>query len=176
VFSYILFNGSQVGFGVKPPKAHKIFSALQRKGYLYFGRDSKSGFFIRPIERAGSAEIVMEVPFAGKFSALGEVIDFSKEFGHFASVFVGAAPETVFALVVSEDISQASMPAGDLLIFDQDKKPQPGEICIGPIGQRLFLIWVVAKTMDREIQSFETAIWYPIPNDLIDPELWQRLN
>jgi hypothetical protein len=24
--------------------------------------------------------------------------------------------------------------------------------------------------------AFETVIWYPIPNDLIDPELGQRLN
>jgi hypothetical protein len=30
--------------------------------------------------------------------------------------------------------------------------------------------------MDREIQSFEMAIWYPIPNDLINPDLGQRLN
>ena len=112
MFSDILFNGSQVCFGVKAPTAHKILSALQSKEYQYFGRDSKSGFFIRLIERAGSAEIVMEVPFAGKVSALGEVIDFPKEFGHFASVFVGAAPETVFALVVSEDIPQASILAG----------------------------------------------------------------
>jgi len=66
--------------------------------------------------------------------------------------------------------------AGDLVIFDQTKKPQPGDICIGPIGRRLFLIQIAAKTMDREIHSFETAIWYPMPNDLIDPELGQRLN
>jgi hypothetical protein len=176
VFSYILYFGSQVCFGVKAPTAHKILSALQSKGYLYFGRDSKSSFFIRLIERAGSAEIVMEVPFAGKFSALGEVIDFPKEFGHFASVFVGAAPETVFALMVTEDLPQSSMLAGDLLIFDQGKKPQPGDICIGTIDQRLFLIQIAAKTMNREIHFFETVIWYPIPNNLIDPELGQRLN
>jgi SOS-response transcriptional repressor LexA len=163
-------------FGVKAPTAHKILSALQSKGYLYFGRDRKSGFFIRLIERAGSAEVVMEVPIAGKIAALGEVVDFPKELGHFASVFIGATYGDVFALGVSEDISQASMLAGDLVIFDTGKKPQPGDICIAPIGQRMFLIRIASKTMDREIHSFETAIWYPIPNYLIDPELDQMLN
>ncbi|MCJ7533467.1 MAG: hypothetical protein MUO64_20890 [Anaerolineales bacterium] len=161
---------------MKAPTIHKILSALQSKGYLYFGQDSKSGLFIRLIERAGSAEVVMEVPIAGRIVALGEVTDFPKELGHFASVFIGVDPAKVFALMVTEDIPQASMLAGDLVIFDQGKKPQPGDICIGPIGHRLFLIQIAAKTMDREIHSFETAIWYPIPNNFIEPELGQRLN
>jgi len=50
-----------IHFNVKAPTAHKILSALQRKGYLYFGRDSQSGVFIRLIERAGSTEPVMPV-------------------------------------------------------------------------------------------------------------------
>jgi len=161
---------------VKAPTAHKILSALQSKGFLYFGRDKKSGFFIRLIERAGSTEAVMEVPIAGKIAALGEVVDFPRELGHFVSVFVGATIGEVFALAVTDDISQANMVAGDLVIFDTNKKPQPGDICIAPVGQRMFLIRIVSKTMDREIHSIETAIWYPIPNNLIDPELDQMLN
>lgn len=163
-------------FSVKAPTAHKILSALQSKGYLYFGRDRKSGFFIRLIERAGATEVVMEVPIAGKITVLGEVVDFPKELGHFVSVFVGATIGEVFALIVTENISQANMVAGDLIVFDTSKKPQPGDICIAPIGHRLFLIHIPSKTMDREFHSFETAIWYPIPNDLIDPELDQMLN
>ena len=163
-------------FGVKAPTAHKILSALQSKGYLYFGRDSKSGFFIRLIERAGATEVVIEVPIAGKIAAMGEVVDFPKELGHFASVFIGATIGEVFALAVTNDISQANMAAGDLVIFDTGKKPQPGDICIAPIGHRLFLIRIASKTMDYEILSFETAIWYPIPNNLIDSELDQMLN
>ena len=34
-------------FKVKRPTAHKALEALQSKGYLYFGRDRISGFFIR---------------------------------------------------------------------------------------------------------------------------------
>lgn len=163
-------------FGVKAPTAHKILSALQSKGYLYFARDRKSGFFIRLIERAGSTEVVMEVPIAGNIAALGEIVDFPKELGHFVSVFVGATIGEVFALALKNEISQANMLAGDLVIFDTGKKPQPGDICIAPIGHRLFLIRISSKTMDREIHSLETAIRYPIPNDLIDPELDQMLN
>ena len=65
-------------FGVKSPTAHKTLEALQSKGYLYFGRDSISGFFIRLIERAGSAETVIEIPIAGKVNEYGEVYDFDK--------------------------------------------------------------------------------------------------
>jgi SOS-response transcriptional repressor LexA len=163
-------------FGVKAPTAHKILSALQSKGYLYFGRDRKSGFFIRLIERAGSAEVVMEVPIAGNIAALGEIIDFPKELGHFVSVFVGATIGEVFALALKDDIPQANMLASDLVIFDTEKKPQPGDICIAPIGHRMFLIHIASKTLDREILSLETAIRYPIPNDLIDPEFDQMLH
>jgi len=163
-------------FGVKAPTAHKILSSLQSKGYLYFGRDHRSGFFIRLIERAGSEEVVVEVPIAGRFDALGELSDFPRELGHFASVFPGIKPEEVFALAVAEDIPQVSILAGDLVIFDLHKKPQPGDICIGPIGKRLFLLQIASKTMDREIHSFETAMPYPIPGDLTKPDLGQLLN
>ncbi len=163
-------------FGVKAPTAHKILEALQSKGYLYFGRDPNSGFFIRLIERAGSSEVVMEVPISGRVGEYGELYDFPKNLGHFASVFVGALPESVFALAVTADIPQASILSGDLIIFDLNKKPQPGDICIGPIGERLFLIKIASKTLDREIRSFETAQWYPIPEDLTDPEIEQLLN
>jgi hypothetical protein len=153
-----------------------MLEALHDKGYLYFARDPKSGFFIRLIERAGSAEIVMEVPISGKVGSYGEVIEFPQNHGHFASVFMGTAPDAVFALSVLNDIPQASILVGDLIIFDLNKKPQPGDICIGPIGDRTFLIKIASKTLDREIHSFETAIWYPIPDELSDPEIEQLLN
>jgi SOS-response transcriptional repressor LexA len=163
-------------FAVKAPTAHKILEALQSKGYLYFGRDPASGFFIRLIERAGSAEVVMEVPIAGRVGEYGEVYDFPKELGHFASVFVGAAPDAVFTLAVTKDIPEVSILAGDLIILDLNKKPQPGDICIGPIGQKLFLIKIDSNTYDSETFSLETAQSYPIPENLAKPELKQMLN
>jgi SOS-response transcriptional repressor LexA len=163
-------------FHVQAPTAHNILEALQSKGYLYFGRDPVSGFFIRLIERAGSAEVVIEVPIAGRVGEYGEVYDFPQNLGHFVSVFVGAKPGNVVALAVTADIPQASILSGDLIIFDLDKKPQPGDICIGPIGERFFLLKIASKTLDKDITSFETAQWYPIPEDLTDPELEQMLN
>jgi SOS-response transcriptional repressor LexA len=163
-------------FDVKAPTAHKLLESLQSKGFLYFGRDPNSGFYIRLIERAGSAEVVMEVPLAGRVGKLGELYDFPKNLGHFASVFVGVKPEEVFALAVSEPIPQASIISGDVIIFDTKKKPQPGDICIAPIGERYFLIRIDSKTYDRETHSFETRQWYPIPEELTKPELGQLLN
>ena len=163
-------------FGVKSPTAHKTLEALQSKGYLFFGRDKISGFFIRLIERAGSAEMVIEIPIAGRIDKYGELIGFPEEIGHFPTLLVGSKPGEVFALVVMEDIPQASLLAQDLIIFDQGKKPQPGDICIAPIGQRLFLIQIGSKTFDKEIDSLEMSLQYPIPENLTNPELEQRLN
>ena len=118
----------------------------------------------------------MEVPIAGRVGEYGEVVDFPAELGHFASIFIGAKPENVFALAVTEDIPQANILAGDLIIFDLKKKAQPGDICIGPIGQKLFLIKIDSKTYDSETFSPETAQSYPIPEDLAKPELKQMLN
>jgi hypothetical protein len=78
--------------------------------------------------------------------------------------------------MVSADILQASIVAGDLTIFDRHKKPQPGDVCIGPIGQRLLLLKIASKTYDKETSSFETAQDYPIPEELTNPEIEQELN
>jgi hypothetical protein len=96
-------------FGVKAPTAHKLLEALQRKRYLYFGRTSTSGFFIRLIERAGSPETMVEITVAGKIDRYGEVFDFPQKLGYFSSVLIGSKPEDLFALVVLEDIPQSSM-------------------------------------------------------------------
>ena len=93
-------------FDVKAPTAHKTLEALQSKGYLYFGRDSISGFFIRLIERAGSAETIIEVPITGKVNRFGELIDFPELLGHFPTLLIGAEPGNIFALAVVEDIPE----------------------------------------------------------------------
>jgi SOS-response transcriptional repressor LexA len=160
-------------YNIKPPTVHKILEALQSKGYLYFGRDKVSGFFIRLIERAGSAETVVEVALAGKIDPYGEVYDFPQELGHFASVLIGSKPDEIFALVAIDGILQASILPNDFIIFDVGKKPQPGDICIAAFGKRLFLIRVNSKTFDQETWSLETAQQYPIPENLTKSDLKQ---
>ena len=165
-----------IHFNVTSPTAHNTLRDLQSKGYLYFGRDSISGFFIRLIERAGSAETVSEILIVGKVNNLGEVYEFPEKIGHFATVLIGSNPGEVFSLAVMEDIPQASLLAQDLIIFDRGKKPQPGDICIGPIGERLFLFRIGSKTFDRDTPSLVMAQDYPIPEELTKPELGQELN
>ncbi|MBN1536908.1 MAG: hypothetical protein JW908_09270 [Anaerolineales bacterium] len=163
-------------FDVKSPTAHKILEALQAKGFIYFVRSSEAGFYIRLVERAGMHEVVMPVPIFGKVDYLGEIQNFPEYFGGFDDFFFGGKPNTIFAVVLTKDIPIANMKAGDTIVFDQSKKPQPGDICILPIGQRLFLAKIASKTMDREVHSVETSIKYPIPVDLCNPNVEQLLN
>ena len=68
-------------FSVKSPTAHKTLKTLMRAGFLYFGRDSVSGFFIRLIERAGTTERMIEINTVGKVNRYGEVYDFPEKIG-----------------------------------------------------------------------------------------------
>ena len=166
-------------FSGMPPTAHKALLALHNKGFIYFARDSVSGFFIRLIERAGSAEIMIEVPIAGKVNRYGELVEYPKKHGHFASVLAGANPESVFSLAVREDIPEANILAGDLLICDMNKRPQPTDIAILPIsksGRRFLLCRIHSLTSDRNLDSFEVSNQYPIPENLLDTSLGQRFN
>lgn len=163
-------------FNVAAPTVHKMLEALQAKGFLYFGRDSLSGFFIRLIERAGSPETVVEIAISGKINEYGEVLDFPQEYGHFATLLMGSKPGEVFALGAIADIPPASILNQDLLIFDIGKKPQPGDVALVPIGQRLFLALIHSKTFDKDTLSFEMRQEYPIPLNLTDPNLGQYLN
>jgi repressor LexA len=166
-------------FDVKSPTAHKTLKALMRAGYLYFGRDSFSGFFIRLIERAGTTERMIEINTVGKVNRYGEVYDFPEKIGHFATVLVGAYPEEVFALAVWEDIPEANILAGDLLICDYGKKPQPGDIAIIPFGlkaRRWFLARMYSVTYDEDTPQLVMANKYPRPEALVDQDLGQKLN
>lgn len=163
-------------FGVAAPTAHKMLEALQVKGYLYFGRDSISGFFIRLIQNAGSPETVIEVPVTGKVDRYGLLYDFPEKYHHFATLLAGSEPGNVFALAIMADIPKASLLAQDLLIFDMGRKPQPGDICILPFGDRFILAYVHSLTLDERTTALETALQYPVPDDLKDPNLQQLLN
>lgn len=164
-------------FGVKSPTAHKTLKTLMAAGYLYFGRSSSSGFFIRLVERAGSAETVIEIPLAGKVNRYGELFEFPENHGHFATLLVGATPGEVFALAVWEDIPEASILAGDLLICDYGKRPQPGDIAILPFGKesgRWFLCNIHSLSSGKDLDSLEASNQYPIPEDLLDATQGQR--
>jgi len=166
-------------FDVKPPTAHKTLETLHNKGYIYFARDSLSGFFIRLLERAGAAETMIEVIVAGKVNRYGELIDYPEKHGHFTSVLQGASPENVFALVVSESIPEANILHGDLLICDLAKRPQPGDIAILPFGKsgkRFLLCRIHSLTSDKDLDNLEVSNQYPIPEMLLDTSSGQRFH
>lgn len=164
-------------FAVKPPTAHKTLEALHNKGYIYFARDSVSGFFIRLLERAGVAETVVEVVISGKFNRYGELMEYPEKHGHFASVVQGVKPEDVFALVASENIPEANILHGDLLICDLGKRPQPGDIAILPFGRsgrRFLLCRIHSLTSDKDLDNLEVSNPYPVPEKLLDTSPGQR--
>jgi SOS-response transcriptional repressor LexA len=163
-------------FEIKSPTVHKILESLQSKGFLYFSRDKVSGFYIRLIEGAGTEEKFIEIAITGRIDLHGEVYDFPRELGHFAAVLVGSNPEDVFALFTSANISQANISNQDILIFDIGKKPQPGDICLTYIGERLFLVRIASKTYDENLFSLVTAQPYPVPSELEDPQIRRKLN
>jgi len=166
-------------FGVKSPTAHKTLKTLMRKGFLYFGRDSLSGFFIRLIERAGSAELVIEIPIVGKINRYAELYEFPEKHGHFATILSGGTPGDIFSLLVTDDIPETSFLAGDLLICDIGKRAQPGDIVIMPWGKksdRWFLCRIYSLTMDQDMDSIEVSNQYPIPENLLDTSWGQRYN
>lgn len=163
-------------FNVTPPSAHKMLEILQRKGYLYFGRDSISGFFIRLVEKAGSAEMVTEILIAGKLNQYGEVTEFPQKHGHFASLLVGSKPEELFGIVAMEDIPQCGILTGDLIIFDYGRKPKPNEVALYSTGDRWWIIRVVNKTFDELIRSEVMAQDYPIPKEQSSTNRRQLLN
>lgn len=166
-------------FAVKPPTAHKTLEALHNKGYIYFARDSVSGFFIRLLERAGTPETIIEVVIAGKVNRYGELIHFPENHGHFVSVIPGANPEEVFSLAVTDAISEANIVTGDLLICDRGKRPQPGDIAVLPFGKsgkRFFLCRIHSLTSDKNLDNLEVSNQYPVPDRLLDTSLGQRFN
>jgi SOS-response transcriptional repressor LexA len=144
-------------FGVKPPTAHKILEALKIKGFIFFVRSSGSGFFIRPVERAGMQEVVMHVPVFGRADHLGELVNYPEDLGYFPDFFFGAQPYSIYAIRLTEDIPSAHMRARDLIVFDRNKKPQPDDICIVPIGKRFFLVKIVSKTIDGKCNPWRQA-------------------
>ena len=147
--------------------------------HIYFARDSVSGFFVRLLERAGTAETMIEVVIAGKINRYGELTDYPEEHGHFASVLQGAKPANVFALLVSQSIPEASIVHGDLLICDLTKRPQPGDIAILPFGRsgkRFLLCRIHSLTSDKDLETFEASNSYPIPEKLLDTSPGQRFH
>lgn len=124
---------------------------------------SSSAFIIRVIERAETAETVTEIATRGWFDNHGELMNLPSEIGHFVTTLVGANPGNLFASAAKADLPQASILMRDLIIFDMEKEPQPGDICIGSIGSRLFLTQINSRTFDERTPPLVMKQDYQLP-------------
>ena len=142
-------------FGVKSPTVHKSLEELRKKGRLYFGRDSVTGFFIRIPEWHGTSEPVFDIPLVGQVNRYGEILEFPQKTGHFPVILPGLNPNSVFAIEFQQHIPPAHMQSGDLLVLDQKKIPTPGDIGIMRYGKSWLLIRLFSITQDPSTPFYE---------------------
>jgi SOS-response transcriptional repressor LexA len=143
-------------FSVASPTAHKALETLQDKGYLYFGRDSYTGFYIRLIEFADAPIGVTEIHVLGNVDQFGIVSIFPKRTVHSATPTLRSNPEDLFALHIAGNLPAFNMVPHDVLIMDQGKAPQVGDICMTLINEYRVLIQITDKDETRDRLSWIT--------------------
>jgi len=57
-----------------------------------------------------------------------------------------------------------------------EKEPQPGDICIGPICSRLFLIKINSRTFDERTPALVMKQGYQLPEKLLPKDHQHRLH
>jgi SOS-response transcriptional repressor LexA len=165
-------------FKVKPPTVHKTLKALELKGFLMSRRDSISGFFIRLAERGVGIEKIINLMIIGKVDKDGFLNEFPGKHGNIDACLIGVDEIEVFGLKMSEDLPQASLRAGDILICDYGKRPQATDIAVLPFGintRKYWLCQIFSQTMDKDMPNLEVANPFPIPEDLVDITLGKKL-
>ena len=128
--------------GVASPTAHNALKTLRDEGYLYFGRDSVSGFYIRLIEFADVSFQVAEIFMLGRVDQYGIVHGFPEKTNHFATLTLQSNPNDLFALHVSAHLPEFNFVPHDVLIMDQGRMPQVGDICLTIIDENRVLVQV----------------------------------
>lgn len=142
--------------GVTSPTAHKALETLQDKGYLYFGRDSVTGFYIRLIEFVDISIQVAEISILGTVDQFGIVHNFPKKTHHFVTPTLQSNPKDLFALYVSGHLPEFNIVPHDIMIFDQDKTPQVGDICFTLINNNRVLVQIMDEDQEKDRMSWMT--------------------
>lgn len=154
-------------FGVTSPTVHKALHTLQDKGQLYSARDRVTGFYIRVPERIETAAPFFEINLIGKVNRYGEIIDFPEKDGHFPIAIVGSNQEDLFAVELLQHIPSANMETGDIIIFDQERTPQPDQIGIIPWGRGWIMVHLYSPQINDDLPFFAL-----LENDLSE---WEEL-
>jgi SOS-response transcriptional repressor LexA len=141
---------------VTSPTAHKALKSLQDKGYLYFGRDSVTGFYIRLIEFVDISIQIAEISILGSVDQYGIVHNFPKKIQHFVTPTLQSNPKDLFALHVSGNLPEFNIVPHDIIIFDQDKIPQVGDICLTLINNHRVLVQIMDEDQENDRLSWMT--------------------
>jgi len=162
-------------FKVTSPTANKILKTLQEKGVLYFNRDKVSGYYIRVPERYNSTGGLREIPITGIVDKYGEVLRFPQYHGHIPDILPEGVND-VFACVVYKHIPAAGMLGNDHIIFSTGGVAKPGDICIYPIGERIFLVRMYEFGPHKDMPFYELSIkWLENKDQYVNDMFWWPL-
>ena len=162
-------------FHVTKPTANKALSALQEKGYLYFGRDKVTGFYIRTPEIYTRDGTLREIMITGVLDRYGEVLQFPKNNGHFPFVLPDGTGD-VFALEAYQHIPCARLIARDKIIFSTGGLAKPGDICVFPFGKRKFLVRMYEPNYSEDMPFYILAKeWIDVTDEIKDHLFWWPL-
>lgn len=150
-------------FGVTSPTAHKALETLQEKGYLYFRRDSVTGFYIRLIEFIDPPVGVSEIFVLGDVDQFGIVRNFPQKTTHSVTPTLKSNPKDLFALHVSGNLPEFKMVPHDIIILDQGKEPKIGDICLTLVNENRILVYITDE--DQETGRFS---WTTLNEDDTD--------
>jgi SOS-response transcriptional repressor LexA len=181
-------------FGVKPPTAHKVLEALQKKDFIFYLRHPDRGFIIRLIERGGLGEKIIPLYIIGSIDQYGELVDLidsvtlDKIISQASNTDLKLpesipiiqkcnAPFSFFGLRASHDIQAINVKEGDVFVVDTQKMPQDEFLSLLPVGPqgRIFLCRSHGKTFDDRTFSVEMREPYPLPEKFVNWELGQRM-
>lgn len=144
-------------FYVTNPTASRTLKTLEEKGHLYFNRDKVSGFYIRTPEFFTSDGELKEVPVLGLVDKYGEIHKFQEYHQHFPFMLPDS-DQKVFALTSFQHIQSANILARDRMIFTAGGEAEPGDICIYPLGERLFLVKMYETVFSDDVPFIDMAI------------------
>ena len=143
-------------FGITSPTTHKALDTLQEKGYLYFGRDSVSGFYIQLIEFVDISVEVAEISILGNVDQFGIVHKFPQKVSHTVTLTLQSNPKDLFALRISANLPEFNLVPHDIIIMDQGREPQVGDICMTLVNDDRILIQITDEDQETGRLSWMT--------------------
>src|SRR5919202_4605122 len=113
-------------FGVSSATMHGHLEALQRKGYIAFGRPPGMAFFIRLL---GNAEArLLSVPVVAGFHKNGLVGFYTTPALYVPVATPSNVSDDVYGLLCIHDVAQHQMRRGDIVLMDPKRLPRGDDV------------------------------------------------